>query len=192
MRMGMGSLVRHWFALATVWTLAAGAIVLVQHQVLRQQADEPQVQLAEDAARRLAGGSDALAVVPPGAPVEIEASLAPWLAIYDARGAPLSGNGRYQGNAPMLPGGAFEFARSHHGHRLSWQPRPGVRQALVIVPVRNAGFVVAGRSLRVIEQRKLQVLQLMAVVWAIGLAGLLLPASWLASGTAAERGMTPD
>jgi hypothetical protein len=184
-------LARHWFALAAVWTLAAAAIVLVQHPVLRQQADEPQVQLAEDAARRLAGGSDALAVVAPGEPVEMEASLAPWLAVYDANGAPLASSGRYRGGAPMLPSGVFDFARSHDDHRLSWQPRPGVRQALVLVPVRNAGFVVAGRSLRPVEERKRQVLQLMAVVWAMGLAGLLLPAFWLASGTAAERGMTP-
>src|SRR3982751_5672828 len=115
MRMRLGHVVRHWFALALVWTLAAGAIVLVQHQVLRQQADEPQEQLAEDAARRLAGGADVPTVVPPGAVVAIETSLAPWLAVYDANGAPLASNGRYQGGAPMLPGGVFDFARSHHG-----------------------------------------------------------------------------
>jgi hypothetical protein len=80
----------------------------------------------------------------------------------------------------MLPSGVLEFARTHGGHRLSWQPRRGVRQALVIAPVAGKGFVVAGRSLRETEARKQQVLQLVGIAWAIGLAGLLLPASWLA------------
>ncbi len=171
----------HWFALAAVWTLAAGAIVLVQHQVLRQLADEPQVQMAEDAARRLAEGADALSVLPAGAPVPVDRSQAPWLAVYDASGAPLASSGLYRGGAPMLPGGVFEFARTHDGHWLSWQPRPGVRQALVVAPIQRAGFVVAGRSLREVEARKRQVLELMAMAWCAGLAALALPALLLAS-----------
>jgi hypothetical protein len=168
MRRRIASVARIWFALAVAWTLAAGAVVLVQHQVLRSGVDAPQVQMAEDAARALAGGADALSVLPPGAAVPIETSLAPWLAVYDSGGAPLASSARYRAGAPMLPSGVFDFARTHHGHRLSWQPRPGVRQALVIVPLARGGFVVAGRSLREVEAGKRQVLGLMSLAWALG------------------------
>jgi len=157
--------------------------VLVQHQVLRLQADETQVQLAEDAARRLADGAPAPSVLPPGEEVPLASSLAPWLAVYDGNGAPLASNGSYRGAAPMLPTGVFEFARSHHGHRLSWQPRKGVRQALVIVDLPK-GFVVAGRSLREVEEHKRQVLDLALMAWGVGLAVLLLPACLLPSHNA--------
>jgi hypothetical protein len=178
--MRLASLVRNWFALAATWTLAAGAIVLVQHQVLRQQADEPQVQMAEDAARRLGKGVDALNVLPVGESVPIEASRSPWLAVYDKYGAPLSSSGRFRGSAPRLPRGVFKFAQEYRGHRLSWEPSPGVRQALVIVVLPDAAFVVCGRSLQETELRKRQVLKLMLAVWSAGLAGLLLPSLWLA------------
>jgi hypothetical protein len=58
----------------------------------------------------------------------------------------------------------------------SWQPGPGLRQALVIVPVRtgSAGFVVAGRSLREVEARKLQVLHLALLPWSAGMGACLL------------------
>jgi hypothetical protein len=180
-RRRFASLARSWFALAVAWTLAAGAIVLVQHQVLRSGADAPQVQLAEDAARRIADGSDPLSVLPTGGNVPIETSLAPWLAVYDGGGAPLASTGRYRDGAPMLPSGVSDFARVHAGHRLRWQPRAGVRQALVIVPLARGGFVVAGRSLREVEAQKRRVLELVLVAWAVGLGALSVPALWLPS-----------
>ena len=76
----------------------------------------------------------------------------------------------------MLPSGVFAFARAHAGHRLSWQPRQGLRQALVVQPVAGKGFVVAGRSLRETEARKDQVLRLVLFAWGLGQAALLLPA----------------
>jgi len=167
---------RNWLALALCWSLVAGTIVFVEHWQLRVEANDPQVQMAEDAARQLSDGADAAAVVPRGETVPVEGSLAPWLAVYDANGAPLLSSGSYAGKAPSLPGGVLEFARKQGGHRLSWQPRAGVREALVVVPVAKGGFVVAGRSLREVEQRKNQVLQLVLLAWAVGLAGLFVPA----------------
>ena len=99
--------------------------------------------------------------------------------ITAASGTPLAGSGRLHGAMPRMPGEVLPFARAHGGHRLSWQPEAGVRQALVIVPVRGGGkdrFVVAGRSLREVEQRKRQVLRYLALLWGLGLAALAAPA----------------
>jgi hypothetical protein len=167
---------RPWLLMAAVWSGATFALLLVEHQSLRLQANDPQVQLAEDAAARLAAGAAPMAVLPPGDEVEIARSLAPFLVVYDAAGAPIAGSGKLHGALPKLPGGVLEHARAQGGHRLSWQPEAGVRQALVVVPVRNggAGFVVAGRSLREVEARKRQVQEFLALLWAAGLAGLAL------------------
>jgi hypothetical protein len=181
MRRPAAGFMRNWLALALCWSLVAGTIVFVAHWQLRTGANDPQVQMAEDAARQLAAGIEPAAVVPRGGVVPVESSLATWLAVYDANGTPLLSSGSYAGKAPDLPGGVLEFARKQGGHRLSWQPRPGVRQALVVVPVPDAGYVVAGRSLREVEARKQQVLELVLLAWLVGLAGLLLPALLLPS-----------
>jgi hypothetical protein len=130
---------RYWLAMAFAWSLSLAVVLAVQHQLLRLQANDPQVQMAEDAAARLVAGAGPELVLPPGGDVAIEHSLAPWLLVYDASGTPLAGSGRLHGALPRMPGGVLPFARAHGGHRLSWQPEAGVRQALVIVPVRGGG-----------------------------------------------------
>jgi hypothetical protein len=171
-----GKVLRCWLAMAAVWSGAMAANVLLQHQVLRNEGNDPQVQLAEDAGRALSGGVDPKALLPTAPPVAIEHSLAPWLTIYDAAGQPLASSGALHGAAPKMPGDLLQVALQGGGLRRTWQPEPEVRQALVIVPVRvgAAGFVVAGRSLREVEQRKLAVLHLALLGWGIGLAGLAL------------------
>ena len=37
--------------------------------------------------------------------------------------------------------------------RFSWQPRPGVRQAVVLVRAGNGQYVASGRSMREVEDR---------------------------------------
>ena len=167
---------RPWLLTSAVWSGAVLALRLVEHQQLRLQANDPQVQLAEDAAARLAVGAAPAAVLPPGGEVDIARSLAPFVAIYDATGTPLASSGKLHGAAPRLPGGVLDFARAQGGHRLSWQPEAGVRHALVVVPVRGraAAFVVAGRSLREVEARKGQVMDFLLLLWAAGVGGLAL------------------
>jgi hypothetical protein len=172
----MRKALRYWLAMAAVWSGAVAARLLGEHQLLRLQANDPQVQLAEDAARALAAGADPKSVLPPGPEVDVARSLAPFVVVYDAAGAPIASSGRLHGAAPRLPGGVLEHARAQGGHRLSWQPEVGVRQALVVVPLRAAeapGFVVAGRSLREVEARKRQALDFLLLLWALGLGGLL-------------------
>ena len=171
----MGKALRYWLAMAAVWSGAVIALLLGEQQLLRLQANDPQVQLAEDAARALADGADPRSVLPAGPPVDVGRSLAAFVVVYDAAGAALASSGRLHGVAPRLPDGVLQHALAQGGHRLSWQPEPGVRQALVVVPLRTgaAGFVVAGRSLREVEARKAQVMEFLLLLWGLGLGALL-------------------
>lgn len=143
-----------WIPLAIAIVGAFAFVYLAVQQGWRMGADFPQVQLAEDAAARLGAG-----VAPPSAydapeKLDITSSLAPWLAIYDDAGRPVVSSGLLDGRAPQLPAGVLEHARNAGVSRVTWQPRPGVRDATVVRRFDGAarGFVVAGRSLREAER----------------------------------------
>jgi hypothetical protein len=170
---------RPWVLMSAVWSGAVFALLLVEHQQLRLQANDPQVQLAEDAAARIDAGAPAASVLPPAPAVDIGRSLAPFVAVYDAGGVPVASSGSLHGAAPRLPMGVFRFARARGGHRLSWQPEAGLRQALVVAPLRAGGYVLAGRSLREAEARKAKVMSFLGLLWGAGLVGLaLLALAW--------------
>jgi hypothetical protein len=159
-------ILKYWLPLAAVISMLSVVIYLTVQQDLRIGANEPQVQLAEDAAAALTNQQAADSVVPAGK-VDIAVSLAPYLLVYDASGKVLASNAVLNEASPTIPAGVFDFARQHGDNRVTFQPEPGVRSALVIVPVAGGqgGYVVAGRSLREVEKR-------------IDLLGLQVGAGW--------------
>ncbi len=153
-----------WLPFAVVITFAAGIAYGLDQQNLRQGANDPQIQLAEDAASRLDAGAAAATVIPTtGTPVDIARSLAPFVIVYNANDAPLASTGTLDGAVPVPPQGVSASARSAED-RVTWQPRNGVRIAAVVVAYRG-GTVLAGRSLRVVEQREDDALATTAVLW---------------------------
>ena len=89
-----------------------GMIYLVGQQGLRTAANDPQVQLAEDAAARLSGGATPASVTNASQSVDIATSLAPFVVVQDATGAVLSTNGQLDGAAPTIPKGVLDAART--------------------------------------------------------------------------------
>ncbi len=166
------TMVRHWLPLALVITAMCGLVYLVAQQTLRIGANDPQIQIAEDAANALARGASAQAVLPTN-PVDVASSLAPFVVILNASKEPMATSGLLHGQTPTLPAGVLDAAKAQIENRVTWQPEPGVRIALVVVSYAgaNPGFVVAGRSLREIEKR-------------IDLLGLIVGAAWLATMSA--------
>ena len=152
--------------LAGISTVLALALYAIPQQVLRNGADDPQVQLATDAAARLEGGAAATDAVPAGE-VDMARSLAPFVIAYDDRGQPLASQAKLGGSVPSLPPGVFDYVRTHGEERVSWQPERGVRIAAIVERVNGSapGFVVAGRSLREVELREAQVEKMAGVAW---------------------------
>jgi hypothetical protein len=141
-------------------------------QNYRQTANDPQIQMAEDAASSLEKNWLPSALIPKMELVDIRESLAPFLIIFDDNGIVLESSAKLNGNVPVPPQGVFRFLKTGQGDilgqlkhfkpgrsgesRLTWQPERGVRIASVIVRVLGAhpGFVLAGRSLREVEIRE--------------------------------------
>ena len=165
------NIIRYWLPLAAVTTLLSGLIYLAVQQSLRWGANDPQIQMAEDAAAALAAGGSLESVLP-ASQVEISSSLAPFMVIFNARGEPLASSARLHGATPALPSGIFDYTRQKGEDRVTWQPEPGVRIAAVVVAYGGAqpGFVLAGRSLREVEIRASQLEQITGIAWLVTLA----------------------
>jgi hypothetical protein len=161
--------------LAAVSLAAIGFSYAAAQQAYRQSANDPQAVLATEAARALSGGAEIGNVLPSGGAVAIEASLSPYVIIYDRTGTPVSGNGSLHGSAPVLPVGVLAAAQEKGQNRLTWQPEEGIRQAIVVVPYQSAtsgGYVMAGRSLAEAESREadLTLMALVALAAALGVS----------------------
>jgi hypothetical protein len=164
--------------LAVVATGLAGLVYLVAQQDGRWLANEPQVQLAEDAAARLdAGGAPGDQVGP--APVDIARSLAPFVVVYGTAGTILATDGTLDGQPPAVPAGVLASARATGRDAVTWQPRPGVRIATVTVPW-NGGTVLAGRSLRLVEERADSLELIVGCGWLTTLVALAVAAAAVA------------
>lgn len=83
---------------------------VVGQQVLRHGANDPQIQIAADAAVDLEAGAAPQTVVPARS-VDIARSLAPFLIVYNESGTPIAGSGKLHGSAPRPPAGVFNAVR---------------------------------------------------------------------------------
>jgi len=85
------------------------------------------------------------------------------------------------GSTPVPPLGVFDSVRSRGEDRITWQPAPGVRSAAVITHYQQ-GFVLVGRSLRLVEQRESGAEGVVGLFWVVTLGATALAsfgAAWL-------------
>ncbi|HEY3316996.1 MAG TPA: hypothetical protein VGK50_01050 [Coriobacteriia bacterium] len=179
MREHILSVVRHWVPIAVAVTAMSGLVYLAGQQTYRMGLNDPQLQLAQDAASRLVDGAMPKSVV--SGAVDIGASLAPWVMVYDATGTPVAGGATLEGTAPVPPKGVFEYAKGNGEDRVTWQPRSDVRVATIVEYWRGKsgdGFVVAGRNMREIEGRIGTLGTQAALAWAVTLAATF-AAAWV-------------
>jgi hypothetical protein len=150
----VANILRQWLPLAAMGVVLCGVIYVVAQQGLRIGANDPQIQMAQDAATALAEGQNPASLVPT-ATVEISQSLAPFTMVFSDAGTVVASSARLHGQVPALPGGLLDYVRQHGEDRVTWQPESGVRMATVIVRVSGSpgGFVLAGRSLLEVEKR---------------------------------------
>ncbi len=174
--------------LAVAATGLAALVYLVAQQDGRWLANEPQVQLAEDAAARLdAGGRPADQVG--REPVDISRSLAPFVVVYGPTGDILATDGTLDGRPPDVPAGVWAETRSSGRDAVTWQPRPGIRIATVGVAW-SGGTVLAGRSLRQVEEHVATLGLIVGGGWLITLVALAVAAGVVARLWPAPRAPT--
>lgn len=152
--------------LGIIGTMLALTICITVQQVLRMGADDPQKQLTSDAVAQLEQGADAASIVG-DRKIDPQRSLSPFMIVFDNAGHPLASSLTLNGATPLPPSGVLEYVRQHQVDVLTWQPWRGVRIATVIRRIggNHAGFVLAGRSLEEVENRKDMIGSMMQVAW---------------------------
>lgn len=165
-----------WLPLGVAIVVLAGTAFLLVQQGLRQAANDPQIQVAHGVAQDLGRGADPSAMFPPGT-VDVVTTFDPYLVVYASSGQPVAGTAQLGGKAPTVPVGVLKASEARGENRVTWEPKPGVRVAAVIVPYQGEGgtsYVLVGRSLKETEQRQQDALRLALIGMAIALV-----ASWV-------------
>ncbi|MDD5527525.1 MAG: hypothetical protein PHO56_00930 [Patescibacteria group bacterium] len=165
------------FFIAIILALVFGFAYTLAQQVMRQSAYDPQIQIAEDSAAVLAKGEqpDFLRANAYGT-IDLNKSLAPFLITFDSIGQTLVSTAMLNGKIPVPPAGVFVYAKAHGLDKLTWQPAPNVRIAMVLAYYsgNGGGFALAGRSLREVENRagSLEFLTFLAWAFSVIIAGI--------------------
>jgi hypothetical protein len=140
-----------WLTTVVVLVIIFGTIYTVTQQAERTDANYPQIQIAEDAAMALDHGDKPTTLV--GDKTNLDASLAPFIIIYDQSGKVVTGSGYLHNTIPVIPFGVLSAANGVPYHSVTWQPQPGIRIAAISVKANNY-YIVSGRSLTETEKNE--------------------------------------
>jgi hypothetical protein len=141
-------------ALVTV----VGFVYVALQQNYRQNANDPQVGLVNDVAMQMSAGSlpeDALDAH--GTKVDPRKSFAVFGTVVDSAGKVTASNMEMDNATPLPPKGVLTAATLDHQNRITWQPEPGVRIALVVQAYKHdqsTGYVLVGRNIKEVEARE--------------------------------------
>jgi len=167
----------YWLAVLVVSFGIVGFADLAVQQNYRLSANDPQIQMAEDAVAALQHGEVPTSVVG-SSKVDVRNSLAPFEIIVDKQLHVLASTAEQPDPTQLLPPhGVFTDAAKKGELRFTWQTADGQRFATVVDPTPN-GFVVAARSLKEVEKRESNLFILTVIAWLCVLAVVAL-AYWL-------------
>lgn len=131
-------------------------IYIAGQQIYRMNADDPQIQMVEDAARFLNRGGKPSELLSQTARVDLTSSLLPFVAIYDSTGKIIGTNAFFDDVPISIPATVITSAKEGVQNRVTWQSKNGPRVALVVGRFTQGpvyGYVAVGRSLRDVEDR---------------------------------------
>jgi hypothetical protein len=163
----------HTVVLAAILTICGAVSALTFQQMLRRGANQPQVQMADQFVSELSNGRPPAEVIS-SRKVELRDSLEPFAIYYNEAGIPIASSGTLNSKVPTPPSGVFDYVRHHGSDTVTWQPQRGVRIAAVLRPVYgpNPGYILTGRSLRVVEEQENMFWKMTFSVW-FGLLAVL-------------------
>ena len=150
-----------WFLLIIAVSCIFGVMYLVVQQGLRQGANDPQIQIAEDTATAL-DTHHQLTLAQKSR--DIAESLSPFVMTFSKDGKLQSSEAQLDGVSPEVPAGVFDYVKAHGEDRITWQPKTGVRIAAVVVAYNN-GYVLAGRNIREVEKQEDNLLKQIFLGW---------------------------
>src|SRR3569833_45694 len=165
---------RNRFGYAALITLVCILVYVTVQQSFRLSANDPQVQMAHDAALAIDQGADPKTLAATETDIDIARGLSPYVAVYDPSGNMVTGKATLNGKPLRIPQGVIDYIRKNGRDAASWQPEAGVRQAMVGTSTANGKYIViAGRSLASTEERITRLGEQVAFGWVMSLISML-------------------
>lgn len=156
----------YWIGSVIFLFIIFGTIYGVVQQSQRADANDPQIQIAEDTATELDQGITVTSLTQER--IDMKNSLAPFTIIYNMSGTVVGGTGYLNNAVPTAPTGILTASDSGGYNAVTWQPATGVRIAAVTVRA-DRYYVLVGRSLTEVEKREDKTLELSAGGFALSL-----------------------
>lgn len=169
------AVLRKFLPLVLVSSVLSGLIFFSSQQILRQSANDPQIQMAQEIAQVLQNGKSPQDITG-STQVDLNKSLSTFEIIFDDSGKVVASQAVLDGRVPTTPKGVFDYTRSWGTDKISWQPKPGIRIAAVLERFEGSkpGFILVGRSLKETDSRILDLGSKVAVGWIISIIGSLI------------------
>jgi hypothetical protein len=167
----------HYLSAMAVISIIMGLIYVSVQQAYRSNANDPQVQVAYDIRNRVERGGSTGRLLWDS--IELENSLGLFAETFDANGRPIQSTGLLHGQYPQLPSGVLDFVRNRAEDRVTWQPEPAIRMAMVVIKANASpvAFIAVGRSLKETEVREAFLVRIVIICWVLCIAIILI--SWL-------------
>jgi hypothetical protein len=152
-------------------TLFCGLVYASTQQSLRLSADDPQTQIVRDVLGSLNEGAEPAQLSLTAS--DMANTLSSFVIIYDNKEKVAGSTVQLDKKVPTPPSGAFEKVKNNNESRFTWEPKKGVRNAVVMIKYKD-GYILAGRSLREIEKREKIVLLYSLAAWVLGVGATTL------------------
>jgi len=141
--------------ISLLFSLTCFLIYIIAQQVYRLSANDPQYQLAQELGNGLERGIEPQNLTKNLPNVDLENTISPFHIIINKEGKILCTNATLSGLYPVLPSGMIQHAWEVKEEAITWQPKPGIREAAVLlVAGKDKNYlVIAGKSLKRVAER---------------------------------------
>jgi len=138
-----------WLFTLVIVSMVLATIYVAAHFVLRSSANDPQAQLANDTAWRVAieFAQNGKATPLTDSKINLATSQAPFVILYDKNKQAYDSTALLDNKIPELPQGVLDHVEPGKRHTVTWQPTEDTRIAAVAVSAGDYGYVVSGRLL---------------------------------------------
>ncbi len=155
-------------------TVLLGTVHLSVKQVYRSNANDPQVEVVEQVSGIIKQDIPLDAIIGQSEQIDLATNLGLFVMIFDKDKKMVGSSMTLDGQVPTPPDSAFEGAKQPEGNRFTWQPKDDVRVAAVFKAVDDKGYVLAGRSLKEVESREIELTRVVVIGWVISVVISLL------------------
>ncbi len=142
-----------FLVLVAIFSIVFISICYTGRLVLRQQANDPQVEVTEQVAGIIRQGAPLDAIVGAAQQIELNDSDALFVAIFDQDKNLAGSTALVNGQSISVPAESFDLAKAQGDYRFDLEVSEGRKMAAVIRPVDDTAYVLAGRSLAEFEKR---------------------------------------